>query len=173
MAEAAPHGEGQRFVRLNVSGGGEASVDTGLPVLDHLVGVLVRYALFDVVLEVAPDSAEAQVVAASRALGQALRDPLRAEWARGHGHGAVPADEALTSIALDLAERPLVVSNVDLSSVHVGGLETDVVTTFLEEVATAAGVVIHVRLAHGDEPRHVLDSIFKALGVALGEACRS
>jgi len=172
VAEAEAQHDGQ-LVRLSVSGNGEASVETGLPVLDHLVGVLARYASFDVVLEVAPDSAEAQIVTAGRALGQALHEPLRAEWARGHGFGEVPDDEALASVALDVSERPLVVSNVDLSSVHVAGLETDVVTRFLEELARAADVVVHVRLAHGEEPRHVLDSIFKALGVALGDACRS
>jgi imidazoleglycerol-phosphate dehydratase len=172
MAEAELQHDGQ-LVRLSVSGNGQASVETGLPVLDHLVGVLTRYASFDLVLEVAPGSAEAQIVAGGRALGQALRDPLRSEWARGHGFGEVPADEALASIAIDVSERPLVVSNVDLSSVHLAGLDSDVVTTFLEELARAADVVVHVRLAHGEEPSHVLDSIFKALGVALGEACRS
>ncbi|MBA3718634.1 MAG: imidazoleglycerol-phosphate dehydratase, partial [Actinobacteria bacterium] len=73
---------------------------------------------------------------------------------------------------LDLSDRPRVVSNVDLSSVHVGGLGTDVVARFLDALAAASGIVLHVRLAHGEEERHVLDSIFKALGAALGEAAR-
>ena len=160
------------MARLTVDGSGEATVSTGLPVLDHLLGVLARYASFDLTLEVAPDSAQAEIAGAARALGEALRDRLRASGARGHGHGAVPADEALASVALDVADRALVVSNIDLSGVHVAGLETDVVAGFLDELARAAGLVLHVRLAHGEEERHVLDSIFKALGAALGEACR-
>ena len=66
----------------------------------------------------------------------------------------------------------MAVSNVDLSSVHVAGLGGDVIAQFLDELAGAAGIVLHVRLAHGEDERHVLDSIFKALGAALGEACR-
>jgi imidazoleglycerol phosphate dehydratase HisB len=31
---------------------------------------------------------------------------------------------------------------------------------------------LHVRLIEGDDAGHVLDAIFKALGVALGQACR-
>jgi imidazoleglycerol-phosphate dehydratase len=171
MAETETEKERQLLARLTVDGSGEASVNTGLPVLDHLLGVLARYAGFDLTLEVAPDSARAQIDTAGRALGETLRDALRAPGARGHGEGAVPADEALASVALDLAERGRVVSNVDLSSVHVAGLETDVVGSFLNELATGAGLALHVRLIHGDEEQHVLDSIFKALGSALGQAC--
>lgn len=160
------------MVRLTVDGRGDATASTGLPILDHLLGVLARYAGFDLALEVAPGSVQAQIRGAGRALGEALRDSLRAEGARGHGVDAVPADEALASVALDLADRPVVVSNVDLARVHVGGAETDVVAGFLDELAATAGLTIHVRLAHGEEERHVLESIFKALGSALGEACR-
>ena len=161
----------QLMARLTVDGSGEANVATGLPALDHLVGVLTRYARFDLALEVAPGSARAQIDAAGQALGDALYPALRDGGARGHGFGALPAEEALASVALDLSDRPRVVSNVDLSGVHVGGLDTDVIAGFLDELAARAGMVLHVRLAHGEDERHVLESIFKALGAALGEAC--
>jgi imidazoleglycerol-phosphate dehydratase len=160
------------MARLTVDGSGDVNVDTGLPALDHLLGVLARYARFDLALEVAPDSPQAQIESTGRALGEGLHVALREPGARGHGIGAVPAEEALASVALDLAERPRVVSNVDLSSVHVAGLADDVIARFLAELAESAGIVLHVRLAHGEDERHVLDSIFKALGVALGNACR-
>jgi imidazoleglycerol-phosphate dehydratase len=162
----------QLMSRLTVDGSGDATVATGLPMLDHLLGVLTRYARFDLALEVAPGSPHGQIQAAGRALGDSLHDVLREAAVRGHGIGAVPADEALASVALDVSDRPQVVSNVDLSSVHVAGLATDVIARFFDELASAAGIVLHVRLAHGEEERHVLDSIFKALGAALGDACR-
>jgi imidazoleglycerol-phosphate dehydratase len=160
------------MARLTVDGSGDATVGTGLPALDHLLGVLVRYARFDLVLEVAPGSPQGQIEAAGQALGASLADALREPGARRHGFGAVPAEEALASVALDLSERPQVVSNVDLSSVHVAGLSSDVIARFCDELARTAGIVLHVRLAHGEDEHHVLDSIFKALGAALGEACR-
>jgi len=160
------------MARITVDGEGDATVGTGLPVLDHLLGVLARYARFDLAVEVAPGSAQAQLEAAGQALGDALYPALREPTAPGHGSGAVPAEEALAFVAIDCSDRPQVVSNVDLSSVHVAGLDTDVIARFLNELATRAGLVVHVRLAHGEEERHVLESIFKALGVSLGEACR-
>ena len=84
----------------------------------------------------------------------------------------VPADEALAHVALEASGRPLVVSNVDLSDERVGGLSTDLVSQFLDEMAEAAGLTLHVRLIHGRDPQHVLEAIFKGLGVALGQATR-
>jgi imidazoleglycerol-phosphate dehydratase len=159
-------------VRVSVKGPPQASVATGLPVLDHLLTLMAEHAALDLALEVAPGSAGAEVAAAAQAIGQALSGPLRAEGARGLGSAAVPADEALAHVALEASDRPLLVSNVDLSDERVGGLGRDLVADFLRELAQGAGLTLHVRLIHGDDPQHVLEAIFKALGVAIGQACR-
>jgi imidazoleglycerol-phosphate dehydratase len=159
-------------VRVVVPGSGDANVVTGLPVLDHLITLLAEYASFDLALEVAPGALLDEVLAAGRALGQGVAGPLRVAGARGHGSAVVPADEALAHVALEASGRPLVVSNVDLSDQNVAGAETDVVGRFLEELAQGAGLTLHVRLIEGQETQHVLQAIFKALGVALAQATR-
>ena len=53
-----------------------------------------------------------------------------------------------------------------------GGLATDVISRFLEQLAGGAGLNVHVRLLEGRDTEHVLEAIFKALGAALGQACR-
>ena len=164
--------EGRLRARVSVGGSGRANIATGLSVLDHLLGLLAEYGAFDLALEVAPEAADEQIAAAGRALGEAVSQLVRAPAARGHGSSALPADEALAHVALDASDRPLVVSNVDLSGAHVGGLGTDLLASFLHELAEGAGLTLHVRLLVGDEAQHVLDAIFKALGVALSQACR-
>lgn len=159
-------------VHVSVTGPAQASVSTGLPVLDHLVTLMAEHAGLDLALEVAPGGPSAEVVAAAQALGEALNGPLRAEAARGHGSAVMPADEALAHVALEASDRPLLVSNVDLSDERVGGLGSDLVTDFLRELAQGAGLTLHVRLIDGDDPQHVLEAIFKALGVAIAQACR-
>jgi imidazoleglycerol-phosphate dehydratase len=163
---------GRLHARVDVAGSGKARVVTGLPVLDHLLGLFAEYGSFDLVLEIAPGEAEAEVAAAGRALGQALTDALRAERSRGHGSAVVPADEALAHVVVEASRRPLVVSNVDLSDARVAGLASDIVATFLRELAEGAGLTLHVRLIEGSDPEHVLEAIFKALGVALAQSCR-
>jgi imidazoleglycerol-phosphate dehydratase len=168
---AADSDEAQTGVRV-ADGRGRASASTGLPVLDHLLGLLTTTAGFDLTLEVAPGAPDDEVAAAGTALGRALRERLRAEGVRGYGSAVVPADEALAQVALDASGRPLVVSNVDLSSARVGGLDTDLVARFLREFAEGAGLTLHVRLLNGNDTQHVLEAIFKALGASLAQACR-
>jgi imidazoleglycerol-phosphate dehydratase len=158
-------------VRVTVGGNGDVNVLTGLPVLDHLLELLAEHAGFGLQLELAPEGADAEVATAGAALGEALADVLRGE-VRGHGSATLPADEALAHITVEASGRPLVVSNVDLSDARVGGLGSDLLARFLHELAEGAGLTLHVRLVHGDDARHVLEAIFKALGVALAQASR-
>ena len=160
--------ETQTGVRLDLAPTGSATVATGLSVLDHLVGELARTGRFKLVLEVAPESTDEAVAAAGRALGRALGEQLDA----GRGWAIVPADEALASAALERADEPRLVTNVDFSGQRVGGIGTDVASRFLEELARAARLNLHVRLIEGTDPQHVLAAIFKAVGAALGQACR-
>jgi imidazoleglycerol-phosphate dehydratase len=163
---------GKTRVRVRVEGDGTAQVETGIPLLDHLVAVLARYASFDLDLQVAPGSALEEVGNAGSALGDALAEPLRDPGVRGHGSAAVPADEAIAHVALEASGRPLVVSNVDLSGANVAGVAGDVLASFLHRLADGAGLTLHVRLIEGRETEHVLEAIFKGLGVSLAQACR-
>jgi imidazoleglycerol-phosphate dehydratase len=156
--------------RIELGGSGRASVATGLPVLDHLLSLVAGHAGFDLQLEVAAGGPDAVATAAGRALGEALRGPLQADGAAGWGSAIVPADEALASVALEASGRALLVSNVDLSDAHVAGLERDLASSFLRELAEGAELTLHVRLLHGEDPQHVLEAIFKALGGALADA---
>lgn len=139
--------------------------------LDALLERLAEYASFDLVLEVEPGAAEAEVAEAGSALGRALAGLLRAESAPGHGSGIMASAEALATVVLEVSEAPLLVSNVDLTQARIGGLGSDMARRFLERFADGAGVTLHVRLLNGTDSQHVLDSIFKALGVALAAAC--
>jgi imidazoleglycerol-phosphate dehydratase len=150
----------------------EPNVLTGLSVLDHLLGLLARAGGFEVSLELAPDEPEAEVDEAGRTFGRSLAPLLAAADARGFGAGTMPAEEALATVVLERSERPLVASNADLSASRVGGLGIDLAARFLRGLAETAGLVVHVRLIEGTDSQHVLEAIFKALGVALAEACR-
>src|SRR5437868_13514785 len=86
----AATGQGRASARVNLAGRGETNVATGVPVLDHLLGVLAAYASFDLALEVEPGSPEVEITAAARSLAEALAEPLRADAVRGHGSAVIP-----------------------------------------------------------------------------------
>jgi imidazoleglycerol-phosphate dehydratase len=147
-----------------------SSVSTGVSALDRLVELAARAGRFEIRLELAPAEPEAEVDAAGAEVGRSLLPLLSAPGAKGHGVGTMATDEALATVVLECSGRPLVLSNVDLASSHVGGLETDLASRFLAALAEAAGLTMHVRLVEGEESGHVVDAIFKALGVALADA---
>ena len=150
--------------------GGEASVTTGVAVLDHLLVELARAGGFGLSLEIAPDEPEAEVERAGRAVGEVLVPLLSGAGARGRGVGIVPADEALAMVVVEASGRPLVASNADLTATRAGGLRTDIAAVFLNALAETAGLTLHVRLMEGEDSQHVLSAIFKALGAALADA---
>ncbi len=158
--------------RVTLAREGSANVATGLSVLDHLVGELARAGRFKLSLEVAPEATGEAVSAAGDALGNALAERFAENGAAGIGWAMAPADEALASAVLEHAGEPRFVTNVDFSDIRVGGVSDDIASRFLGELARTAGINLHVRVLEGDDPQHVLAAVFKAVGAALGQACR-
>ncbi len=146
-------------------GSGEANVATGVPLLDHLLVEFARAGRFDLSLEIEPDAPDAEVDAAGAAIGGAVRQHLQKG---AHGSGVMLAAEALAMVVIEAADTELVASNADLTGA--GGLGTDLAARFLASLAEASSLVIHVRLIEGEDTDHVLEAIFKALGVALHAA---
>jgi imidazoleglycerol-phosphate dehydratase len=171
MSGGGATGDVRTRARL-AAGDGGANVDTGIPAFDHLLGLMAASGGFELALEVAPGAPLQEVADAGRAVGEEVAAGLRAPSVRGLGSAVAPADEALAHVTLEASGRPLLVSNVDLAQARVGGLDTDAVARFLEALAEAAGLTVHVRLLEGRETQHVLDAIFKALGLALAAALR-
>jgi imidazoleglycerol-phosphate dehydratase len=157
--------------QVTLESGSPTSVSTGVAVLDHLLEELGDAGRLSLRLELAPDEPEAEVGQAGASLGAAFATLLADPSATGRGFGVAPADEALAMVVLEASGRPLVVSNADLSSTQAGGLRTDLAASFLDELAKASGLTIHVRLIEGVSSQHVLSAIFKALGLALARAC--
>jgi imidazoleglycerol-phosphate dehydratase len=152
-------------------GGGETNIATGVAVLDHLLEELAATGGFRIGLEVAPDEPEAEVDTAGAMLGEAFRPLLTREGAARRGFGITPADEALAMVVVEASGKALVVSNADLTSTRAGGLRTDLAAAFLRGFSESAGLTINVRLIEGHDSQHVLEAIFKGLGVALARAC--
>jgi imidazoleglycerol phosphate dehydratase HisB len=158
-------------VRVALGRDGGSTISTGLGMLDFLVGELARTARMQLALEVAPGAVDQAVAVAGRSMGEGIAPLLRAPGTTGHGYAWLPVDEALAGAVIEISDTALVASNADFSGV--GGLRSDVVAVFLDELARGAGLNIHIRVLEGKDPQNVLCAIFKALGAAIGQACRT
>ena len=162
-------------VRLELDGSGTATAQTGLPFFDHMLQQLGTHARFDLEVRATGDldiDAHHTVEDVGIALGEAL---LRAlgdkDGIRRFGQAAVPLDEALVEVALDLSGRPFVVHEVPVPAEVIGTYDPGLTEDFVRAFATEAEMTLHARLVSGRSPHHIVEAEFKALARALGDAC--
>ncbi|MGB7052680.1 MAG: imidazoleglycerol-phosphate dehydratase, partial [Acidimicrobiales bacterium] len=97
-------------VRVDLDGTGDVEVETGLPFFDHMVSQLGRHGGFDLVVRAEGDlevDAHHTVEDVGITLGQVMAEALGDKAGiRRFASVAVPLDEALVEVALDLSGRP-------------------------------------------------------------------
>jgi imidazoleglycerol-phosphate dehydratase len=162
-------------VRLSVDGSGTATADTGIPFFDHMLEQLGTHAGFDLEVRARGDlevDAHHTVEDVGLILGEALATALGDKTGiRRFGQAAVPMDEALVEVALDLAGRPFVAHEVPVPAELIGTYDPGLTEDFVRALATAGGITLHARLLSGRSAHHVVEAEFKALARALGDAC--
>jgi imidazoleglycerol-phosphate dehydratase len=165
--------ETQLSAKVTLDGGGKIAVATGLPFLDHMLEQVARYGDFNLTLRGSGDlhvDPHHLVEDAGIVLGQALSQAL------GDRDGIVrfasayaPLDESLARVVVDLGRRPFLSYNVSVRG-RIGSLESEVLEEFWRAFSIHLGATIHVDVVRGRNRHHMVESTFKALGLALRDA---
>ena len=140
--------ETQITVSLNLDGTGEASFDTGLPFLDHMLDQVARHGLVDLSITAKGDlhiDAHHTVEDVGICLGQALEEAIGDK--KGicrYGHAYVPLDEALSRVVIDFSGRPGLVYNLPFTRARIGDFDVDLFQEFFQGVVNHAGVTLHI-----------------------------
>ncbi|MCE4613511.1 MAG: imidazoleglycerol-phosphate dehydratase [Desulfurococcales archaeon] len=159
------------WVRLD--GRGEVEASTGLGFFDHMVETMLFYASYDAsvrALEKKAVGGHHVIEDVGLVLGQAVREALGRGYAR-FGYAIVPMDESLALAAVDISGRPRWV--VEMGGGSVGGVPVEDLSHFIESIASAMRASIHVMLMRRGNRHHDVEAVFKALGMALGQATKS
>ena len=161
-------------IEINLDGSGQASINTGVGFLDHMLNLLAKHAFLDLRVEAKGDlevDSHHTVEDCGLALGQALRQALGdKKGIHRYGSCLLPMDEALAQIALDFSGRPFLVWKADIPKVMLGNMEAEMCEEFFRAVAMESGMTLHVRLLEGNNTHHMLEAIFKGFARALSEA---
>ena len=159
---------------LALDGAGRADVESPVGFLNHMLALLARHALVDLKVRAAGDTGvdlhhtvEDIGICLGQALDQALGD--KAGITR-FASAAVPMDEALAEVALDLSGRPFLAYSVTFPGERIGDFETQLVGEFLQALVTHAKLTLHVRVPYGTNDHHIAEAIFKALARCLKAA---
>jgi imidazoleglycerol-phosphate dehydratase len=161
-------------VEVNIDGSGKADISTGIGFLDHMLEQVARHSLMDITLKAKGDLHVDQhhtVEDSGIALGQALTKALGDK--KGITRFAsvyLPMDDALTRVALDISGRPFLVWKVDLTRPEIGEMDTELFREWFGAFAQNAGLTLHVECLYGENNHHMIESCFKGLARALGQA---
>ncbi len=159
---------------MNLDGTGTHDIATGIGFLDHMLEQLSRHSLIDLRLRAAGDlhvdfhhTTEDTGIATGQAVRKALAD------SRGiarFASCAIPMDETLTRVAVDVSNRPYLVWKVAFSRPKLGDMDTELFREWFQAFAQHAGVALHVETLYGENSHHIVESCFKGLARALRSA---
>lgn len=163
--------ETQITVKLNLDGTGQASLNSGVPFLDHMLDQIARHGMMDIDLQANGDlhiDAHHTVEDIGITLGQAFVEALGdKKGVSRYGHAYVPLDEALSRVVLDLSGRPGMSFNVDFTRARIGEFDVDLISEFFQGFVNHALVTLHIDNLRGKNAHHQAETIFKAFGRAL------
>ncbi len=161
-------------LRLCLDGNGLGDIDTGVSFLDHLIDALVRHARFDLELSCEGDlhiDDHHTVEDCALSLGQAIDQALgERRGIKRFGSAYAPLDEALARAVVDLSGRPFARIDLGLQREKLGTLSCENIPHFLQSLATAARLTLHVDLLRGLNDHHRAESAFKAVALAIRQA---
>ncbi len=168
--------ETQISVELDLDGNGDSNVETGMPFFNHMLEIFARHGLFALNLNAKGDievDYHHTVEDVGLALGQAMKEALGdKQGIRRFGEASVPLDETLAHVVVDLSGRPYLSSNVKIRPGRVGDFDTDLPHEFFQAFANQVGMNLHIDVARGENPHHIIEACFKAFARALEEATR-
>ena len=161
-------------LKLELDGGGESQISTGVGFLDHMLTLLARHGRFDLELTCKGDtwvddhhSVEDIGIALGQAFAQALGDK---RGVRRYASLCLPMDEALSLCAVDLSGRGGYYEELEIPTEKIGSFDTQLVYEFMEAFAVNARLTLHLRKLAGRNSHHIAEGAFKALGRVLREA---
>ncbi|MBV8812427.1 MAG: imidazoleglycerol-phosphate dehydratase, partial [Acidobacteriaceae bacterium] len=87
------------------------------------------------------------------------------------GYFLQPMDETLALAAVDLGGRPALVYDQQVTVVHVGDLQTELLEDFFLGFVNHAGANLHVKVMYGRSNHHKIEAAFKCFARAMRYAC--
>ena len=173
-------------VSLNVDGRGKSKIDTGIGFLDHMLELFAKHGLFDLEIKAKGDlkvdlhhTNEDIAICLGQAFNKALgkREGIQ-RFGQKSVQRSVPMDEALVQVIVDISGRPFF-NNIKSEKIYEeknvpgGYYNMEYTRQFFQSLVNNFPITMHINIVDaGSDMHHLLEAIFKAVGVALDEATR-
>jgi imidazoleglycerol-phosphate dehydratase/histidinol-phosphatase len=161
-------------IEVDLDGGGESQVDTGLKFFDHMLWQLPHHACVSLTalckgdLEVDEHHTMEDVAIA---LGEAIYQALGSKRGIDRYGFVLPMDECRAMVLIDFGGRADFVWEVPFTRERVGDVPTEMFKHFFKSLCVAMRCNMHIE-ARGENNHHLIEGVFKAFARALKMAIR-
>lgn len=162
------------FIKLNIDGGGNYNISTGIPFFDHMLELFTKHGLFDLEIKAKGDTEvdlHHTVEDVGIVLGEVFKEALGdKKGIRRYGSFTLPMDEAIATAYIDISGRPFLAFRSNLKKEKAGTFDSELVEEFFRAFATHAMLTLHIHQEHGTNLHHQIEAIFKSFARALDHA---
>ena len=160
-------------IKLNPDGTGKVSVESGLPFFDHMLTAMARHGGFDLTCSAKGDlgvDCHHTIEDIGIVLGDAVKQVIGdGRDIQRFAHAIIPMDEAIATAVLDCGGRGYLVFTGSFGNRTIGNVPADIFEHFFYSLCNRAGITAHVAFS-GKNDHHQCEALFKAFGIALGQA---
>src|SRR5690625_603233 len=158
-------------VSINLDGTGKASLNSGVPFLDHMLDQIARHGVIDLTVDCDGDTHiddHHTVEDIGITLGQAFAQAIgNKAGLRRYGHAYVPLDESISRVVIDFSCRPGLYYHVHFSRARIGNFDVDLAREVFQGCANQAQASLHIDNLRGENAHHQGDTLYKAFGRAV------
>jgi imidazoleglycerol phosphate dehydratase HisB len=161
------------YATVDIDGSGLYEVNTGINFLDHMLEQFSRNSKINIFLKSTGDilvDTHHSIEDVAIVLGQAINDALgdRGNIKR-YSNTTMIMDECSANIQIDLCSRINLKYKLPKLTEYVGDLPTEMVQHFIDTFIKNLGITAHIKVL-GENSHHIVEILFKALGMAIGES---
>jgi imidazoleglycerol-phosphate dehydratase len=159
---------------FTIDGSGVNDISTGIPFFDHMLTLFSVHGFFDLQLRATGDievdyhhTVEDVGLVLGEALAVAVGDR---KGIRRYGYAVTPMDDAISSVTIDLSNRPFLVYRIPVLFARQTEVYSNLFKEFFRAFANKSGMNLHVDAPYGENDHHLIESIFKSFARSLDQA---
>lgn len=166
--------ETEILVEINMDGSGKSNISTTIPFFDHMLTLFSKHGMFDLTVSGKGDTdvdyhhlVEDTGICLGESITKALGDK---EGIIRYGSALCPMDESLCLVSMDISGRPYLVFNAEFDNKTVKDFDPLLFKEFFKAFCDHSGITLHVNVMYGNNPHHMIESVFKAFARSLHKA---
>jgi len=162
-------------IKINLDHSGKPQITSKIGFLNHMLETFAHHSLFEINADIKGDLHVDQhhlIEDTGITFGEAFKKALgNKRGIKRTGFFVYPMDEALAMVVVDISGRPFLKMDAKFKRKRVGDFDIDTLEDFFRGFVTSLCATLHLRVYYGRSDHHKIESIFKAFGKAMKDAC--